>query len=321
MKLKEKNHQIISLENNLAALKEEYAAMLRYAYKHFNPDQKLLYIFAAKSYTEAYDRIQYLQEYVVIREKQVEKIKKTQLLIGEKIKELELQVGVQDELIEAQNAEKADYLADKSAQQQALSAIQKDEQSLKEKLRNAEKEKRKVNAAIREAIRKEMEASKPKTSGGSKKGFTLTPEAKALAKNFTSNKGKLPWPVEKGQITSKYGKHPHPFVPNTTIENKGVDITTTKGAEVRAIFTGKVTSVIVIPGAGKVVMISHGNYRTVYSNLKEVFVKKGDEVDTKEAIGQLLPAESGNVSKAHLEIWKIDSTGLNTSNPELWIYK
>ena len=105
------------------------------------------------------------------------------------------------------------------------------------------------------------------------------------------------------------------------MDNNGIDITTEKKAKIRAVFQGKVTSVLIIPGAGKVVMISHGDYRTVYSNLKEVYVKKGDQVNTKQFLGQLLENEGGNISEAHFEIWKITSSGLTTENPSYWISK
>ena len=153
------------------------------------------------------------------------------------------------------------------------------------------------------------------------KGFTLTPEATTLAKSFTTNKGKLPWPVEKGAITSKYGTHAHETLAGIQTENKGIDITTEKGAIVRTVFNGTVSSIFTIPGAGKVVMVSHGNFRTVYSNLQEVYVSKGDELKTKDKVGKLLPATNDKISECHFEIWKISSAGTITDNPELWILK
>ena len=126
--------------------------------------------------------------------------------------------------------------------------------------------------------------------------------------------------VEKGEITSRYGKHQHHLVSTATIDNNGIDITTSKNANVRAVFGGKVTSVLIIPGAGRVVMVSHGKYRTVYANLQEVYVKKGDLIKTKDNIGKLLAKESG-ISEAHFEIWRILAEGLNTVNPSVWLSK
>ena len=141
-----------------------------------------------------------------------------------------------------------------------------------------------------------------------------------LSKSFKNNKGRLCWPVERGEISSRYGKHQHHLVNTATVENNGIDIITTKNANVRAIFGGKVTSVLIIPGAGKVVMISHGEYRTVYANLQEVFINKGDVITAKQNIGKLLINED-SASESHLEIWKIASSGMNTVNPSLWLSK
>jgi murein DD-endopeptidase MepM/ murein hydrolase activator NlpD len=173
-------------------------------------------------------------------------------------------------------------------------------------------------------MRKETKPATKGTSKGTsgstaKLEVTLTPEAKELNADFEKNKGKLPWPVEKGVITSRYGKQPHPVLPGIVIENNGIDITTEKGAGVRAVFRGEVSSVIVIPGAGKAVIVSHGAYRTVYSNLRDVSVVKGQKVETKQVVGTVLTDDNGSV--AHIEIWKITSEGLVKVDPALWIYR
>jgi len=310
--------QILSLENNLKELKEEYAKMLQYAYKNRNTEYQLIYIFSAESYTEAYHRMQYIKQYKDYRQKQVERIKETKVLLSEKITELESKKLEKIDLKAIQETEKKSFIEDKQAQQTALSKLKQNEQQLKNRLNKQNKERRNLASAIRKAIEKEMEKE---ASSSKETGFKVTPESTALSKSFTTNKGRLPWPVAKGEITSKYGKHQHQVVKTATIENKGIDITTTKGADVRTIFEGKVTSIFIIPGAGKVVMVSHGNYRTVYANLKDVYVEKGDEVSTKETIGSLLPSENGNVSEAHLEIWKIATGSMDTVDPSLWIYR
>lgn len=158
------------------------------------------------------------------------------------------------------------------------------------------------------------------TETTTKKATTIV-ETKEVALNlsFETNKGRLPWPVEKGTITEGYGKHAHPKIPNLFTNNNGVDITTHKNANIRAVFEGEVTSVLSIPGAGKVVIIKHGNYRTVYSNLKEVYVSSGSKVTTKQAIGALLPAEGEALSVAHFEIHHVANGQINRINPSLWI--
>lgn len=317
--LRENQKEIQQLENNLKELKEEYAKMLRYAFKNRDADYKMLYIFSAKSYTEAYHRLKYIEQYTDFRQKQVERIKRTKDLLEGKIVEIALIKNSKKELVVVQEEEKRLFLKDKENQQASLKKLQANENELKQQLQQQKNKQQQIARAIRKAIEEEIESESKKTKS---KGFVSTPETSALSKTFTANKGRLPWPVFKGVVTSKYGKQEHEYVKGTYIENNGIDITTEKGANVRAVFGGKVSSVFVIPGAGKVVMVSHGSYRTVYSNLESTYVKKGDVISIKQKIGKLLPSDSGAVSEAHFEIWYISSTGgMKTQNPALWIYR
>lgn len=319
---KQTQRDILMLENSLEELKSEYAQMVKYAYKNRNTDYKLLYVLSSESLYQAYRRVKYIQQFNEQLYSKAESIKKSQVLLSEKVKELEDQQAQQLAVKNQNEKEKRTFVSDKNKQKLMVNQLKKDEAKLLANLKSAEKKKRELSAAIRRAIEKELAAAaKPKTttSKSSTTGFTLAPEAKLASQNFEANKGRLPWPVERGEITGKFGKHAHEVVKTATVENNGIDISTTKGADVRAVFKGKVTSIMIIPGAGKVVMISHGAYRTVYSNLQEVYVQKGDEVDTKEKIGVLLP--QGNISEAHFEIWKIASTGLTKQNPAYWIYR
>jgi murein DD-endopeptidase MepM/ murein hydrolase activator NlpD len=148
-----------------------------------------------------------------------------------------------------------------------------------------------------------------------------TPEIEPESAEFEKNRGSLPWPVEKGEITNYFGRNPHPTLAGVFTNNNGIDIGTAKGANVRSVFNGKVTSVFVIPNAGKCVIVSHGAYRTVYANLAEVTVSKGQEVKTKQTLGKLLPNENGGLSEAHFEIWKVTSTDMEKQNPTLWLFR
>jgi murein DD-endopeptidase MepM/ murein hydrolase activator NlpD len=149
--------------------------------------------------------------------------------------------------------------------------------------------------------------------------FTETKETAALNKSFEGNKGKLPWPVDKGSITEGFGKNPHPTLDNVFTNNNGIDISAPKNAQVRAVFEGEVTSVLNIPGAGKVVIIKHGNYRTVYSNLQDTYVKAGTKVTTKQSIGSLLVKDGNSTSVAHFEIHQVVGTAVQCLNPSLWV--
>ena len=309
--------QILSIENTINNLREEYKKMIIHAFKNRNTDFKYLYIISAKTFSEAFHRMKYIQHYKDYRQEQINQIAVNQNKLEEKIQFLQGKINAKQQISLVQKTEKEAYLEDKIKQQETYSKLKANENKYKSLLNAQQKKKRKIALAIRKAIEIEIAATIKKSDNK----FTLTPEGSALSKTFTSNKGKLPWPVTKGEITGKYGKHRHDIVSTATVDNNGIDITTEKKAKIRAVFQGKVTSVLIIPGAGKVVMISHGDYRTVYSNLKEVYVKKGAQIKTKQLLGQLLENEDGNVSEAHFEIWKITSAGLTTENPSLWISK
>lgn len=322
--VKQTQKEITILENSLEELKKEYAEMVKYAYKSRNTDYKLMYILSSESLYQAYRRVKYIQQFNEQLYTKAESIKKNQDQFSLKIEQLKTQQSEQELIKQKNQKAKQTFLSDKNKQSALVSQLKSDEQKLASELNKQEQKKRELASAIRKAIEKELAANvkKTTTSSGStstKGTYTLTPEAKLASQSFEANKGKLPWPVERGEITSRFGKHAHEVVKTATVENNGIDISTTKSADMRAVFKGKVTSVLIIPGAGKVVMISHGAYRTVYSNLQEVYVQKGDEVSTKEKIGVLLP--EGNISEAHFEIWKIASSGITKQNPEYWIYR
>ena len=308
------NRQINTLLNTNNVLIQEYKNMLVYAYKNRNPSYKFLYIISASTFSEAFHRMKYIQHYADYRKKQIERIKKIQLLLIEKKKLLKEELSQKENIIEIKNSEKNNYLNDIDVQEKYLSDLKISESSLTQELKINNQKRREIARAVKKAIEDEIKAIEKKT----KSKFNLTPEGIALSADFKKNKGKLAWPVARGEITSKYGKHQHHVVSTATVDNNGIDISTSKQALVRAVFGGKVTSVMVIPGAGKVVMISHGEYRSVYANLQEVFVQKGDQISTKENIGKLLPKSNG-ISEAHFEIWKISSEGMNTENPAYWL--
>ena len=179
----------------------------------------------------------------------------------------------------------------------------------------AQKLQKAIQKIIEDEIRKAREAAKK--AGNTSKGFPMTPEALKLSNSFAANKGKLPWPVLEGVITDRFGKHPHPVLSGIVINNNGIDISTTKGAISRAIFEGEVSSVAIIPGEGKVVMVRHGEYLSVYSYMTEVYVKKGDKVTTKQHLGVLVNEAGASKTDIHIEIWK----GMTKLNPEYWIYR
>lgn len=146
--------------------------------------------------------------------------------------------------------------------------------------------------------------------------YAMTPESRALANDFASNKGALPWPVKRGLITGKFGKHPHPVVKGVLVDNPHIEISTEQGAIVRATFEGEVSSVVPIPGANIMVLIRHGNYFTVYSNLIGVQVKSGDHISFKQPIGTAFTDEEGK-TMVQFGIWK----DANIQDPNAWLSK
>lgn len=316
---------IRALETDLDKLKEEYARMVQFAYMNRNAYDRLSYIFAAESFSQAFRRSRYLEQLAQNRRQQAELIEVTSASLALKVDELENKRKAKTSLLDRQVTETRKLTEDKQGQQSALEGLRKEEGRLHQSLKKQEQQRRELAAAIRKSIEAEIakssKAAGKSTGAGASAGkveFTMTPEAKELNSDFEKNRGKLPWPVEKGTITSGFGKQPHPVLRGIMIENNGLDIGCVPGAPVRAIFRGEVSSVIVIPGAGKAVMISHGAYRTVYSNLRDVAVSKGDKVETKQTVGTVMTEDGA--STAHIEIWKIGSDGsLQKVDPATWI--
>ncbi|MBX2972290.1 MAG: peptidoglycan DD-metalloendopeptidase family protein [Flavobacteriales bacterium] len=313
---------VASLRQDMVKLKEEYARMLQFAYRNRSAYDRMSYLFAANSFQQAYRRSRYLAQIAEQRKRQAALIEETRTTIDERLAGLQVQREEKSKLMGEQQAERQKLNHDRSGQQSALNNLKKEEGRLRDTQKKQESQRRELDAAIRKAIEAEL---KPKAKPGTKPGtpakldITLTPEAKELNADFEKNKGKLPWPVEKGVITSRFGPQPHPVLPGIKIDNNGIDITTEKNATVRALFRGEVSSVIVIPGAGKAVIVSHGIYRTVYSNLRDVSVAKGQRVDTKQAVGTVLTDDNGSV--AHVELWKITADGLVKVDPGPWLFR
>jgi murein hydrolase activator len=352
LKVSKKDQQIIILQNKLKRLKEQYKKLLIYAYKHRNKYGKMMYIFSSENYYEAIKRGKYLRKISEIQKKQYLIIRQNQNLIKTEIQSIEKEKNVKLSILEEKKKEKENVLRDKNKQQRFYQKIKSEEASLMQQMLDDEKKKEIIKQRITAAIKKEIELAeqqaRKKAEAEAKKlaeakkaaekaaKETNTPpldevettkeillvetkEAAALGKNFENNKGRLPWPVEKGTITEGFGKNAHPTLDNVFTNNNGIDISSPKNAQVRAVFEGEVTSVFSIPGAGKVVIIKHGNYRTVYSNLQDVYVSIGTKVNTKQVIGSLVVPPNSSVSVAHFEIHFVNGSNVQSMNPSLWV--
>lgn len=341
-----KGSQIKELQKRLVRLKEQYKKLLIYAYKHRNKSAKMMYVFSSSNYFEAVKRTSYLKRLSEIQQKQFKVILQSEKTIHKEIKTIREEKEHKKILLEEKIVEKQQIEKDKSSKQLALEKLRKDENSLMAEMKEQERQKAELKRRIKLAIEKEIAEAEAKAKKEAEKKaslaskstssstptktsttpaatkevtFTDTKENIALGKSFESNRGKLPWPVSKGSITESYGKNAHPTLPNVYTNNNGIDIGAPKNSQVRAVFDGEVTSVLNIPGAGKVIIIKHGAYRTVYSNLQEAYVSVGDKVSSKQSIGSLLADEEGNLSTSHFEIHQVVEGSVQRINPTLWL--
>jgi len=311
-KIEENKWVMSSLENDLLKIKKEYEKIIVSSYKRTKNQENIIYILASKDYGQAYRRIKYYQQYAAYRKKQGKKIMAINNVLDIKEVELERERDLKQELLNIRKAEKKKLDIEKDKKNRMVINLGKKERELRNELKKRERISRELEKEIARIIAEER--VKSKGSGIMK----LTPEEENIAINFASNKGKLPWPTERGIIIEKFGEHKHPVLKNVKISNNGIDIATIERGEIRAIFDGEVRKIVAIKGANSTVLIKHGNFFTVYQNLIEVNVKKGEKVKTKQKIGIVYSnndSERDNV--IHLEIWENNVK----MNPETWIAK
>ena len=327
---------IKSLNSDLSKLQKEYAKMIVFANKNRSHYERLGFIFASKDFNQAFRRLRYIREFSDAR-----KVKMDQIAA------IERQISSEVEASQQAREEQAAMLKDEKTQQEALQKEKKDlngqvaklkkkegkiQQDIKNKQQQAKKLQKAIDDIIAEEIRKanaeaerkrkeeaKKNASKGKatTTAPKEKGMALTPAEKTLSSNFVNNKGKLPWPVERGVISSSYGKHASVVSDRVTVTNNGIDIATTEGAQARAVFDGEVASVTKLMGSNTVVIIRHGEYFTVYSNLENVTVKRGDKVKTKQNLGTVHTNKTEDKTELHFELLK----EMSRQNPANWLTK
>lgn len=300
----------------LETLKADYADMIRYSYASKSGQSRLMFLFSSESFLQAYKRFQYLKQYAAFRKKQG-------LLIAQKTQTLQalnktllIQKTRKEALVKENRAVQNSLSEERLAQKELVTALKKRERSLESQIRKKQKQIAAYDKEIQRLIRAAIAASN-KAAGKNKAVFTLTPEAQLIDKNFTANKGKLPWPVEQGVVTLGFGTQTHPVVKTTKIQSNGVTIATPDNAEVRAVFKGKVMQVFSFKGSNPGVLIQHGNYITSYSNLAAVYVKKGQTIEAKEVIGKVFTHP--NTGKSELKFSVFQNT--TPVNPKGWVYR
>ena len=303
---------VSSLNTDLEELKKEYANMILFAQKNQTNYSKILFILSANSFNQAYKRLMYLRQYTEYRKKQAELIQWIRDLVQVKVKNLERQKTEKETLLQSKKREADQLNIEKKQQGQNLTKLQRQQKEFEKKLREQQRIEAQLSREIQRII--DEEVNKAKQSG--KAGFEMTPEQKLVSGQFEQNKRRIPWPVERGVITDHFGIHDHPVLKNIQVRNNGVDISTAQGAMARSVFAGEVSRVFVVTGGNMAVIIRHGKYLSVYSNLVNVLVKSGDKVNVKQPIGTI-GTEDDDKTVLKFQIWK-ENVKLN---PEEWIAK
>lgn len=310
--------KITDLRDELKLLKDAYASMIVKSYKSKNKQSKVMFLLSSENFKQAYKRLQYIKQYTNYQKQQGETIKKKTEELQKINTDLLNQKKEKDKLIAENRVTQKNLEAAKKEHEAVIESIQKDMNRYTVQIREKQQEADRIEAEIEKIIKAAIVASN-KSAGKSTNAstFALTAEEKVLASNFTANKGKLPWPVEKGYVKVGYGSQPHPLNRSLTIKSIGVKIATENGAKARAVFDGKVLSVSKLKNINPIVMIRHGNYITMYSNLSKVYVKEGDMVKTKQDIGEV----GTDVSTGETILRFVLSKESATQNPAHWIYK
>jgi len=301
---------IQSLSIEIKALKEDYAKVIYKTYLNRNAYHRAQYIFAATDFNQAFKRLKYMQQYARFRKQQAEIIEAKSEALRKLVNSLETDKDQKSVLLTTGRKEVVSLTQDKRQQESYVKDLQKKEKQLRKDLENQravfKKLENEISRIIAAATGSEVSSS----------GMRLTPEMKIISNEFNQNMGRLPWPVAKGVVTMGYGLQNYPGLKNGQIDNKGIDITTEENAPVLAVFAGKVTSIVVVATSLKAILIQHGEYFSVYSNLESVNVKVGDNVKIKQQIGTVGRNNSGS-NEIHFEIWKERSN----LNPENWLAK
>ncbi|MDP3567561.1 murein hydrolase activator EnvC [Sediminibacterium sp.] len=353
--IEQNENQVEQLKSSLEKLKNDYARMIIFAQRNQDAYSKIMFVFASENFNQAYARLKYMQQYSEFRKKQATEIISTQTKLIAKLNELKEQRHEKNLLLGNEEEQKINLSSEKQEQEVLLTELQKKEKELKVELNKKKQDAIELQVAIRKLIEAEIKrkleeaakaeaaklaAKKAKEEKEAKENKTKTPkekivvadvkpekkenlfmpalteETEALSAGFSNNRGKLPWPVGKGVICETYGEHEHPAIKGFMMFNNGVEICATKGTQARAVFEGEVTGIAVSPTGGKLVIVRHGEYLSVYSNLTDVLVKTGQKVSLKQVIGTIVHDDEEGKTSMNLQIWK----GQKTMDPSGWLF-
>ena len=338
--------EIRRLRGQLCEKQENYGKSMRGLYKRHSAQDKLLFVLSAETFSQSLRRIRYLQEYADWQKRQAKEIIAKQQEIDLKKQEMEKTRAEKRALLGTRQEESKKLQSEEAVQKEEVQQLNKKQKDLKAELRKKQKQAEALNRQIEKLIAEEIaraeaearaarekaeraareQAAKRKSSGGNtadkpmreervaatKGGYAMTKEERQLSDNFGSNRGKLPYPVTgRYTVVATFGDQQHSELKYVRTSNSGIDIQTAPGADARAVFNGVVTRVFVVPGYNNSVIVRHGNYLTVYSNLSQVYVKAGDAVSTRQALGKIYSdPEEGQATILHFQLWK-EKTKLN----------
>lgn len=322
------------LKKELVILKEDYAEMIVKSYKSRSERSRVMFLLSSQNFLQAYKRAQYMKQYASYRKAQGYEIQQKSNELEHTTEKIVVQKEEKQKLLKENEKEKLLLEKEKQEQEEIAKTIKKSKKQIASEIKKKQQETRQIDKQINRLIRDAIADANKKTAAAVKKAnpktvtaartketetatkIVLTAEGKIVADNFRANKGKLPWPVEKGFVSLGYGDQPHPVYKSLVIHNSGIEITTDQGANARAVFGGEVIKVMVLSPVNKAVMIQHGDYFTVYQNLSSVSVSKGDTVGIKETIGKI--RTNGDTGKTVLKFTISQNTTYN--NPATWLF-
>ncbi len=322
------------LKKELEILKEDYAKMIVKSYKSRSERSRVMFLLSSQNFLQAYKRAQYMKQYASYRKSQGDEIEHKTKQLADKTQKIVVQKEAKQILLKENEKEKKLLEQEKLEQEEIARTIKKSKNQIAAEIRKKQQQSKQIDKQIDKLIKEAIAEANKKSAAAAKKAnpksvttastretesatrIVLTAEGKIIADNLRANKGKLPWPVEKGFVSLGYGDQPHPVYRSLVVHNSGVEITTDQGASARAVFGGEVIKVMVLSPVNKAVMIQHGDYFTVYQNLSSVNVSKGDKVGIKETIGKI--RTNGDTGKTVLKFTISQNTTYN--NPATWLF-
>ena len=319
-----KEKQILSLEKDFETKKQYYAASIRKMYLHKSSIDNLLFIFSSQSFSQSFHRMMYLKAYFGWQKKQAEEIVKKENTINREKNQLIAQRKEKLNLLNERQSEENQLAKEEENKKNEVDTLEKDKKKLQDDLAKKEKQAKALNQQIDKIIAEETLKSEKaaKSQGGGKRkaevkgGYAMTESEQALSSTFAGNKGRLPFPLQGSyRIVGYFGVHPHKELRGVSTKNNGIDIETNSGNEARAVFKGVVSQVFTFRGYSNCIIIRHGNYLTLYSNIDQVYVKQGDNVNTGQTLGKIYTDNENGSTLLHFEI-RQDQTKLDPLN---WI--